>query len=735
MNTDKLDTLDTLTTEQRAVFHHLLRGENLFLTGGGGVGKSYLLSVIYSEFPKWKQQWEGSVVQIQMCAMTGCAALLLGNRAKTLHSWSGIGLGKGTAQELFVKIRKNARAMRNWLSVNMLIIDEVSMMTAELLDKLNALAKMIRKTDKPFGGIQVVLVGDFYQLPPIRKAADSSPMDKDAPLFAFEAECWSEVVPSAFELTVIMRQKDEVFQRVLVEARHGDLSKESCAILKERWEGHNWRAGKIKPTLLFPRRAEVDLINASNYRELKGRKERYEAKLVSNGKAPIGFDIQGEAFLRTLQHFDAEASYLTELELVDGAQVMLIANMDPALGLVNGSRGVIVGYCPVTGHPVVEFVNGRREVIGRHAWPIEDYLFISRTQIPLRLAYALTIHKAQGASVDCALVDIGSGNFEFGQAYVALSRVRSLEALYVYDFEPRVFRAHRKVKEFYEGLCSIDIVALQDAPVPAVASASVSAATASVASVSSIIVNKLEKTIEFVETIEEKAEVQEPGSNWLYDSLPSGWKEHLSPCKETLLRLSGTLEGTTFLPARSQIWAALEHTSLESVRIVILGQDPYPTPGHAHGLSFSVEENVRLIPPSLQNIYKELLTDMGVEKPSHGNLAHWAKQGILLLNTVLTVEPGKPQSHAKLGWESVTDHILRLIAEKGSPVFFVFWGKSAQTKKKVIASTAFGGKTIHRIHESAHPSPLSARTGFFGSRPFSAINQWMEEQGLPAISW
>ena len=162
--------MDSLTEEQRAVFHHLLRGENLFLTGGGGVGKSFLLSVIATELPAWKKQWEGRVVNLQMCAMTGCAALLLGHRAKTLHSWAGIGLGKGTARELFVKIRKNGRAMRNWLSVDLLVVDEVSMLTAELLDKLNALAKMLRKNNRPFGGIQLLLVGDFYQLPPIRKS-------------------------------------------------------------------------------------------------------------------------------------------------------------------------------------------------------------------------------------------------------------------------------------------------------------------------------------------------------------------------------------------------------------------------------------------------------------------------------------------------------------------------------------------------------------------------------------
>lgn len=732
--------MDQLTIEQRAVFHHLLRGENLFLTGGGGVGKSFLLSVICSEFPKWKKQWEGRDVQVQMCAMTGCAALLLGHRAKTIHSWAGIGLGKGTPRELFAKIRRNGRAVRNWMSVDLLIVDEISMMTAELLDKLNEVAKMVRKNPRPFGGIQVLLVGDFYQLPPVRKIADSAVVPADAPLYAFEAECWPEVVPAAYELTVILRQKDEVFQRILVEARRGELTAESCAVLKERWE-HNWRAGKIQPTLLFPRRAEVEMINTSRYRELKGRKERWEATLVQNGKVPVGFDVRGETFLRALERFDTDAPYLTDLELVEEAQVMLIANVDPTIGLVNGSRGVVAGYCPVTGHPVVEFLNGRREVIGRHNWPVEDFEFMSRSQIPLRLAYAVTIHKAQGASVDCALVDIGSGNFEFGQAYVALSRVRSLEALYVYDFEPRVFRAHRKVKAFYAGLQPIAMEALREPSAPSghrefpSAPGGLREPPAPAGIASQVIVHKLpeseeQEPQEDQKEAEAEAEAQEadPGANWLYESLPPSWKAVLATCEEPLSCLSRSLEDQAFLPARHQIWAALERTPLASVRVVILGQDPYPTPGHAHGLAFSVEQGVRPLPPSLQNLYKELVSDLGGDKPADGHLGHWAEQGVLLLNTVMTVEPGKPQSHAKKGWEAVTDEILRQVARQERPVFFVLWGKSAQVKKKLLAGT-------HRIHESAHPSPLSAHRGFFGSRPFSAINQWLEERGESTIRW
>ena len=212
--------------------------------------------------------------------------------------------------------------------------------------------------------------------------------------------------------------------------------------------------------------------------------------------------------------------------------------------------------------------------------------------------------------------------------------------------------------------------------------------------------------------------------------MPADWKEHLGECEEALGKLSIALDSSeAFLPSRQEIWTALEKTPLDRVRIVILGQDPYPTPGHAHGLAFSVPNGVRPLPPSLLNIRKEMASDVACDS-GQGSLLHWAEQGILLLNTVLTVEPGKPQSHAKMGWEAVTDCILRVVAEQGRPIFFVFWGKSAQAKKKLLPSLCH-----HRIHESAHPSPLSAHRGFFGSRPFSAIQQWIRERGEEEIQW
>jgi ATP-dependent DNA helicase PIF1 len=441
------NSLDTLTAEQQSVFDFLLRGDNVFLTGGGGVGKSHLIHSIYADFPGMARRIRNMMhtPKVQLCALTGCAALLLGNKAKTIHSWAGIGLGKGTVAELLVRVRRNRKAMKNWLTTDLLVIDEISMMTAELLDKLDEIARKVRSNRKPFGGLQVLLVGDFHQLPPI---------SRDGPIkFAFESQAWLTGITTMVELTIIQRQKDEAFQKIMKEARIGALSEESCTILQSR-EGLDWRKHKIKPTLLFPRRAEVDMINESNLQSLQGERHQYKAKLTYDGKVPQGFTENDAIFQQSLQKMDSDSPYSVSLELAQGAQVMLICNLAPELGLVNGSRGVIVEFTGAGQLPVVEFVNGVRQPIGTHAWPIDEYEFVSRVQIPLKLAYASTIHKSQGCSLDSALIDIGSSNWEHGQSYTALSRCRSLDALYVYDFTPTSFKVHPVVTAFYANFVS-----------------------------------------------------------------------------------------------------------------------------------------------------------------------------------------------------------------------------------------------------------------------------------------
>jgi uracil-DNA glycosylase len=186
--------------------------------------------------------------------------------------------------------------------------------------------------------------------------------------------------------------------------------------------------------------------------------------------------------------------------------------------------------------------------------------------------------------------------------------------------------------------------------------------------------------------------------------------------------------GKTIYPKDSEWFAALDATPLEQVRVVILGQDPYHGEGQAHGLCFSVQHGVRP-PPSLMNIYKEMKTDLGIDPPKHGHLSSWAQQGILLLNSVLTVEAHKAASHQGKGWEKFTDEIIRLVNDQPHPVVFILWGSYAQKK------AAFVDQSKHLVLKSVHPSPLSAHNGFFGSKPFSQTNAFLKAQGRGEIDW
>jgi uracil-DNA glycosylase len=181
-------------------------------------------------------------------------------------------------------------------------------------------------------------------------------------------------------------------------------------------------------------------------------------------------------------------------------------------------------------------------------------------------------------------------------------------------------------------------------------------------------------------------------------------------------------------PPAPEVYAALHLTSYENTRVVILGQDPYHGPGQAHGLCFSVRPGVR-VPPSLMNIHKELHSDLGVEIPDHGNLEAWARNGVLLLNTTLTVRAGEAASHQGHGWEIFTDHVIGVVSAKSDPVVFILWGNSARRKRALIDTNR------HTVIESAHPSPLSAHNGFFGSRPFSRANAALTAAGRAPVDW
>jgi ATP-dependent DNA helicase PIF1 len=479
-----------LSAEQKKVFNDVIKGHNMFITGDGGTGKSFLiqtiknnLSRIYAGPPTQNQsqlhelnelrEAQGFVEnedgsrkftmpprkkRVSVTALTGCAAILLGKGAKTLHSWAGIGKGQGTYAELWQRA-KCGKAYYNWLSTDVLIIDEVSMLTADLLDKLNKIAKKLRVNSAPFGGIQILLFGDFYQLPPIIKEEELKLQDNPTARFAFQADCWPEIINKIHILTQIYRQTDTVFQAILREIRRGLLSPKSEDNLRSRILD-TWKERQIRPTLIYPRRAEVAMINENNLRALQPPKYTFKADIVFSDKFKNRhLNRQDPEFVRATLAMDSEAPYVSELVLAHNAQVMLIYNMNLQEGLCNGSRGVVVEFQEPGNIPVVQFSNGVKMPIGRVSWEYEDERFegISRTQIPLRLAYACTIHKSQGASIDCALIDIGQSCFEYGQAYVALSRVRSLEGLWIHDFDTRSIRAHPDVVQFYEKLDSREI--------------------------------------------------------------------------------------------------------------------------------------------------------------------------------------------------------------------------------------------------------------------------------------
>ncbi len=210
-----------------------------------------------------------------------------------------------------------------------------------------------------------------------------------------------------------------------------------------------------------------------------------------------------------------------------------------------------------------------------------------------------------------------------------------------------------------------------------------------------------------------------------------GWAAALAPVGPRLAELgeflrAETAAGRGYLPSGDRVLRAFS-APLEHVRVLIVGQDPYPTPGHPIGLSFAVDPHVRPVPRSLANIYRELADDLGITPPAHGDLTAWAANGIMLLNRVLTVRPGAPASHRGKGWETITDHAIRTLVARGTPLVAILWGRDAQNLKPLLGATP--------VIESVHPSPLSASRGFFGSRPFSRANELLVAHGGEPVDW
>ncbi|MBN6033594.1 uracil-DNA glycosylase [Amycolatopsis sp. 195334CR] len=217
----------------------------------------------------------------------------------------------------------------------------------------------------------------------------------------------------------------------------------------------------------------------------------------------------------------------------------------------------------------------------------------------------------------------------------------------------------------------------------------------------------------------------------LHEIVEAGWAKALAPVEGNIARMGEFLRAEiaadrTYLPAGENVLRAFKQP-FDEVRVLVVGQDPYPTPGHAIGLSFAVAPEVRPLPKSLVNIYKEYAEDLGHPLPTNGDLTPWAEQGVLLLNRALTVRPGKPNSHQGKGWEEVTEQAIKALAERGGPLVAILWGSNARKLKPLLGGVP--------CVESVHPSPLSAHNGFFGSRPFSRVNDLLVQQGAQPVDW
>jgi ATP-dependent DNA helicase PIF1 len=438
-----------LSTEQIQAMQVFEAGGNMFMTGPGGTGKTALIR-------KMVDQCKITGKKLQVCALTGCAAVLLNCQAKTVHSWAGIGLANGPADFIVKRVVTNKYKAANWKKIDVLIIDEVSMMSRKIFELLDSIARNVRKNTRPFGGLQVIFSGDFYQLPPVDDKQNDDPC---ASAFCFESPQWAPTFPVIVQLKKIFRQTDDIYTGILNQIRVGKLFKSALDTLTKHI-GKDLPSAFV-PTILLPRRRDAELINAVELEKLPSEKKIYTLTRAEMLPEKTQTQIQPQQPQHSMSAEDREMEYnfLTnnimadkEIVLKKGAQVMCIANIDmeSTEPIVNGSQGKIIDF--VGNLPLVQFNNGVRRTIGFHTWNSETFPSIGVKQIPLIYAWAITIHKAQGVSLDMAQIDAGSNIFECGQTYVALSRIKSLEGLYLTAFNAQKIKVNKKVQDYYKTL-------------------------------------------------------------------------------------------------------------------------------------------------------------------------------------------------------------------------------------------------------------------------------------------
>jgi ATP-dependent DNA helicase PIF1 len=456
---DDVELSPTQTAALDALVH---KGQSGLLTGAGGTGKSFLVREVVS-------QLEAKGRKVSLTATTGIAAVLIGGVTlmsqfhivpDDLNGPASINVKRLTANKFFANALK---------AIQTLIIDEVSMLDVDLFERVDTMLKHAHQSGAPFGGIQVILVGDFFQLPPVAK---SKPLR-----FLFESPLFWETCDSVWELKEVWRQSDPTFCQLLQRIRQGTPTPEDLATLQAR-VGVSVGTDSITATKLFSRNVNVDVINSTKVGELGGDIHTFNMRIGEHRTRSESSDNIEKLWEGNRDKFKRDVNLPETLTLRVGAQVILSYNLDTASGLCNGSRGVVTSFSEPTSesvpekhlhrkpakdgsdrsayladcmHPVVEFENGKRLRIPlvRISRTLPDLGEVYVWQVPLRLGWASTIHRMQGQTLSLVDAALDSSVFEVGQAYVALSRARSLEGLCLGAFDPACIVAHPKVREFY----------------------------------------------------------------------------------------------------------------------------------------------------------------------------------------------------------------------------------------------------------------------------------------------
>lgn len=417
-----------LNEGQKRFFKEFFSGKNVFLTGPAGTGKSYCLEALF-------RYLVAKGIFVGKSALTGVAALNIGG--VTLHSWAGLGIADEDTDSIVKKALSNKRARERVQNTPILFVDEVSMASADLLNKLDAVLRNIRCSMEPFGGIQMVFSGDFLQLPPVFRGVGEQLE------FGFASKAWKEAKVRTVHLTKLVRQDENTpFAQMLQDMRFGDVT--NLPLIESRVNAQ--LNLPIEPIRVLCRNLDIDAYNAAKYGAIQSQEHVYVCK--------------DQGHQNYAKFFDKNCPAPPILRLKVGTQVMLLVNVDVKAGLVNGSMGVVDGFSPLG--PIVKFTNGVRSIIDPNKWEAKEQeldvtgkmrykVAATRQQVPLKLAWAASVHRVQGKTLDHAIVDL-SNAFEYGMCYVALSRVKTLEGLSVVGFNPRKVKAHPDCVAFYEAL-------------------------------------------------------------------------------------------------------------------------------------------------------------------------------------------------------------------------------------------------------------------------------------------